>query len=34
VESFRKQYESLYNVMNKIALQSSTISSLLTQLYG
>ncbi len=34
VESFRKQYESLYNAMTRISLQSDTISTLLTQLYG
>ena len=34
VESFRKQYESLYNTMTKLSLQSQSISSLLTQLYG
>jgi flagellar hook-associated protein 2 len=34
VASFRKQYEAMYNAMTKISLQSQTISSLLTQLYG
>jgi flagellar hook-associated protein 2 len=32
VESFRKQYESLYNAMTKISLQSQTITSLISML--
>ncbi|MBI5473874.1 MAG: flagellar filament capping protein FliD [Ignavibacteriae bacterium] len=34
VASFRKQYESLYSAMTRISLQSQSINSLLTQLYG
>ena len=34
VASFRKQYEALYSAMNKIALQSQSISNLITALYG
>jgi flagellar capping protein FliD len=34
VASFQLQYEALYNAMSKISLQSQSISSLFTTLYG
>lgn len=34
VLSFRTQYESLYSAMTRISLQSQSITSLLTQIYG
>ena len=34
VESFRKQYEALYDAMTRISLQSQSISTLIARLYG